>query len=405
MRILVSYIAVGRGGDAVQLMALIDVLREKGHEVFLAGAHPIAPYESETAGARIRDLIRRLPWWGRDLLELVLCLVSAWRAHRIGRRERVDLLVHRAGVYDFFAGYLAKSLRIPMVLHLDAHVSAERGFRGQSYWRSMHTWAMRTLGRSAVVIVTPSRSVADYYCGLGLPANKVVVQRNGVRERHLRMGLELTEAHLPFGNRETCTIGFVGSLARWHRLDTLLDALQLLNDRRRPARDGPMETDRRYRLVVIGRGEEYKNLREHARRIGLDEVVEWRGALSHDDAVQSMREFDIAVLPDTLTTGTPMKLQEYAAMGRPIIAPDLPNIRDMFTPGLEINLVRSGDAIALAQAIRMLAANVALAQHMGRAAQARASEHTWEAVADLLLRACGSQHSELSTVSDSVTLK
>ena len=118
----------------------------------------------------------------------------------------------------------------------------------------------------------------------------------------------------------------------------------------------------------------------------VDGAVEWRGALSHDDAVRAIRDFDIAVLPSTLPTGAPMKLSEYAAMARPMIAPDHANIRDLFNDREEIVLVSPGSVGPLVQAIGSLAADPAGAQRLGRAARQRVEGRTWEHTIDVLLR-------------------
>lgn len=385
MRMLFTYSTVGRGGDAIQVLSLAGALRSAGHRVSLIGAAPIAAYAFETVDGRIRTLVRRLPWWARDLLDLPLALVTTWRAARAGRREKVDLLVHRASVYDFAAGYLARRLGVPLVLYLDTHVEAERRFLGEGHWRGLHAMAMRALGRAAAVIAVPSLAVAQYYGGLGLPVDKVEIVRNGVSERYLRMGVTAASARPPLAEARSCTLGFVGSLASWHGVGLLLEALCDLRgmaDAETPAAvAGPA-----FGLVIVGQGAEYRRLRAQARALGLSDVVEWRGALPHDEAVRAIGEFDIAVLPDTLPTGAPMKLLEYAAMARPIIAPDYPNLRDMFVDGREIVLVPPGDRRAMVQAIRSLAADPALARRIGLAAQARVREYTWEKAVGSLLR-------------------
>lgn len=386
MRILLTYVTVGRGGDAVQLLALGRALRGQGHEASLTGASRVSPYTFDSLEARARSLVRRLPWWVRDLIELGLSVGAAGRALRAIQTRRPDLVIHRAAAYDFMMGFIARRGKVPLVLYLDAHVESERAFRGEPYWRSLHAWAMRTLGRAATVIVTPSRAIAGYYASLGLPADKIVVRKNGVSERHLRMGLEAVDSHPPLNGAARCTLGFVGSLSKWHGVDLLFNALQYLNNGSHEQEMAQAGGAPAYRLVIVGRGGEHDALRAQAQLLGLGPAIEWRGSLSHDDAVRAMREFDIAVLPNTLHTGTPMKLAEYAAMGRPIVAPDRPNIRDMFTDGREIVLIRPGDPADLARAIQRLAAGPNEARRIGRAAQARILDHTWEETVDLLLR-------------------
>jgi glycosyltransferase involved in cell wall biosynthesis len=220
--------------------------------------------------------------------------------------------------------------------------------------------------------------MADYYTSLRLPAERIEIVPNGVSEQHLRLGFEAADAHPPLSDPARCTVGFVGSLSRWHGVDLLLDALRLLRE------DRPH--DRRPRLVIVGRGSEEAALRGRVRALSLDEVVEWRGAMSHDDAVRAMLEFDIAVLPSTLPTGAPMKLSEYAAMARPIVAPDQSNIRDLFDDHEEIVLAPPGNPALLAQAIQSLAADPVRARGIGKAAQHRVAERTWERAIDVLLR-------------------
>jgi glycosyltransferase involved in cell wall biosynthesis len=391
MRILVTYVTVGRGGDAVQLAALGRALRTQGHHVRVVGATGVRPYAFDSLGARLRDAVRRLPWWGRDAAELGLSLAAAVRALQRSRGRPWDLLIHRASLYDGVMGIVALRRRIPMVLYLDAHVESERAFRGEGYWRRPHAWAMRFLGRVASVIVTPSRAVADYYATLGVPREKILVRRNGVSEDHLRIGQDSLASHPPMRDPTSCTVGFVGSLSKWHGVDVLVDAAHHLvrgngayhhNRTNGAAAHG----HRRYKITIIGRGREDETLRARASALGIDGYIEWRGALSHDDAVQAMREFDIAVLPNTLHTGAPMKLAEYAAMGRPMIGPDRPNIREMFAGEQEIVLVPPGDAPALASAIERLAGRPDEARRLGLAARHRIARHTWEHTVDLLVQ-------------------
>lgn len=378
MRILLTYVTIGRGGDAIQWMAMAEGFRLEGHAVTLAGANEIRPYSTGTPTARLRGIVRRLPWWARDALEIVLSGVAVWRAWHAARRHGADLIVHRVTTYDLAGVALARLLRVPLVACLDAHVPVERRYRSESYWRWLHELTMAWLGEHAAIVVTPSKPVRHYYHEVGIPLSKFLVRRNGIFDRHLRLGLEAVRNSPPMSRGSVCVVGFVGSLSDWHRVDLLLDAVARL-----VAMNGAMS----YRLVVAGSGREEARLKGQAEHLGIAHMVEWRGPLSHDRALTTMGELDIAVLPMTLATGAPMKLSEYAAMGRPIIAPALPNIRDLFTPGTEAVLVEPGNAEALAAAVAVLAKNPEAARRIGRAGQARVLGCTWEATARLIVRA------------------
>nr|WP_276308339.1 glycosyltransferase [Ammonifex thiophilus] len=231
---------------------------------------------------------------------------------------------------------------------------------------------MRRLGRAAHLVVTVSSASKDYYVQLGIPEHKILVLPNGVSSQLLKRGIELARAHPPFSDSRLCTIGFVGSLSRWHRVDFLLQALSNLEDH--------------YRVTIVGYGAEYARLRALAESLGVAERVSWLGALPHDKAFQEIAKFDVAVLPGTLPTGAPIKLLEYAALARPIVAPDLPNLRELFGSG-EICFVPPETPQALADAIRSLHNLPEKARQLGRAAQERVRKYTWERLVQKLLGA------------------
>jgi glycosyltransferase involved in cell wall biosynthesis len=94
------------------------------------------------------------------------------------------------------------------------------------------------------------------------------------------------------------------------------------------------------------------------------------------------------VLPNTASTlserfTSPLKLFEYLQMGRPIVASDLPALREVLTTETAV-FVPPGDAPALAQALERLAANPAERASLGNAARALAPDYTWARRAERL---------------------
>jgi glycosyltransferase involved in cell wall biosynthesis len=95
------------------------------------------------------------------------------------------------------------------------------------------------------------------------------------------------------------------------------------------------------------------------------------------------------VLPNTATAiseryTSPLKLFEYLAAGRAIIASDLPALREVLTHDVTAWLVPPGDAAALAGALGTLARDSARRQRFGEAARALSAEYTWDRRAERL---------------------
>ena len=72
------------------------------------------------------------------------------------------------------------------------------------------------------------------------------------------------------------------------------------------------------------------------------------------------------------------------AAGRPIVASDLPSIREVLAHEVNALLVPPGDAAALARAIERLLADPVLASRLARAALDGVPEYSWDRRAERL---------------------
>jgi glycosyltransferase involved in cell wall biosynthesis len=101
------------------------------------------------------------------------------------------------------------------------------------------------------------------------------------------------------------------------------------------------------------------------------------------DVAGQLARASILVLPNTASVvsaryTSPLKLFEYLWLGRPIVASDLPALREVLTDGQSAVLVPAGDAGALARALERLAADRPLREALGAAARRLAPEFSWD---------------------------
>ncbi|RHW16707.1 glycosyltransferase family 1 protein [Sphingomonas gilva] len=98
-------------------------------------------------------------------------------------------------------------------------------------------------------------------------------------------------------------------------------------------------------------------------------VVEYRGPVA--DVREAIAEADIVVLP-SYREGLPRTLLEGAAMGRPLVATDVPGCREVVDDGVNGFLCRARDAIALRDALmEMLSAGAGGRSRMASASRER----------------------------------
>jgi glycosyltransferase involved in cell wall biosynthesis len=171
--------------------------------------------------------------------------------------------------------------------------------------------------------------------------------------------------------------GYAGHFYPWKGTDVLVRAIALTKNVHATLVGGhPGEPDlARVTTLVSTLG--------LASRVTITGLVPWPEVRSH------LRLANALVLPNTASAiseryTSPLKLFEYLTLGVPIVASDLPAIREIITANESALLVPPGDAAALAAALERLAAQPELAVALGAAAKRLAPEYTWDRRAERL---------------------
>jgi len=171
-------------------------------------------------------------------------------------------------------------------------------------------------------------------------------------------------------------IAYAGHLYPWKGVDVFVRALAAL-----PGARG---------LIVGGRAgdADMRRVTTLVEELGLTARVEITGFVPAADVPRRLARASIFVLPTVDTPSarytSPLKMFEYMALGRPIVASDLPPVREVLEDGVTARLVRPGDAAALASAVRELLADPAAAASLAARARARVEGCTWDRRAERL---------------------
>jgi glycosyltransferase involved in cell wall biosynthesis len=172
----------------------------------------------------------------------------------------------------------------------------------------------------------------------------------------------------------TVTLGFVAFMRVWHGLDRLLDAV---------ARHG----DDRVRLLIVGDGPALPELRRQAEALGLAPRVRFTGLAGREAIPRLLAEMDIVVQPKAVAYASPLKVFEYMAAGRAIVAPDQPNIREILAHEETALLFDPAEPDGAWRAVLRLVEDASLRQRLGLAARAEIArrDHTWRANAERIV--------------------
>lgn len=173
--------------------------------------------------------------------------------------------------------------------------------------------------RSAQLVITANRTFSQRAISRGVRPERVVVVRNGP-SIDFRKPVEVDPA-LKHGWKYM--LAYLGVMAIQDGVDYALYALHHLVHERGRKDVG---------LVLMGKGSELDTLRALARELGLEEHVHFTGWISRPELQRYLAAADIGLSPDPQNGvnehSTMIKVLEYMAMAKPVVAFDLAETRE-----------------------------------------------------------------------------
>ncbi len=278
--------------------------------------------------------LKRSPWLFIQVpFFLVMFVIKSLRVAR-----EADI-IHAHWIYSGLVASAVKLLRgTPFVVTL----------RGSDVLRSkkgrFSALVSRWILRRAAIITTVNQDLKHWAISQGIPSERVVFIRNGV-------DLPLKRQHEEPNSQ--CRLLFVGSLVPGKGVHHLIEALSQV-----------VREEKAVRLQVIGDGSEKKHLERQINRHGLNLVVEFVGVQSPDQIPHWMNKSDCLVLP-SLWEGTPNVVLEAMSCGLPVVASDLPGIREVMRHGEHGLLSKPEDVHGLAQNLLTIVRNKGFRFQMG----------------------------------------
>lgn len=291
--------------------------------------------------------------------------------------ENTDLVYERYSLWSCEALMRAKQLRIPSVLEVNAPLIEEQS-QHRALIRKKEAEMIRDLAfLAATTIVAVSERVAQYVRD-HLPDSehcKVHVVPNGVDTDRFRPGVQPHSANRHF------TIGFLGTLKPWHGLESLISAFAMVQQRipeviLRIIGDGPLRDSLNRQLLKSNPS--------------LLSSIQWMGAVQPSEVPGQLTALDVAVAPYLDSPDfyfSPLKIFEYMAAGRAIVASSIGQLQSVIQDGHTGLLYTPGNAQQLADRICQLAKQPELISKLGRAARIEAEKsHSWRHVLETILK-------------------
>lgn len=224
-------------------------------------------------------------------------------------------------------------------------------------------------------ILAISGGVREDLLRFGIGEEKIQVEHDGFDPALFAARPGRREARAALGLPEGVPIAvYTGGLLEWKGADVLVEAARALPDV--------------YFVVAGGMDKDVKRLRA---RVGGLANVRLEGFQPPTRVPLYLAAADLGVVPNRAKPAisarytSPLKVFEAMAVGLPLVASDVPSLRELLEDDRDALLVPPDDPGALAQGIGRLAGDPALRARLGAHLATRAAGHTWDARAARIL--------------------
>jgi glycosyltransferase involved in cell wall biosynthesis len=374
-------------GTGTHMREMINAMRELDHEVHpvimadILNAPASRPAQASSRGLKplAKKMIPGLIW--RSLKEVNLLRFDT-RAGQILRQEidkfKPDLVYERAAYMQVEGLKAIKEKKCLHYMEINApFIDEVRQFEGApTLLKNMarHSEYLQTNSPDKVYVV--SGALKKYYMKYAGDKDKIEVMPNCVNSGKA-ISDQLLKYSLKFklGLRGKFVIGFVGSIFPYHGVDLLIKAFASV------ALSKPDSV-----LLIVGDGQTIPELRSLSRQLGIENKVIFTGSIAHDEVFTYIDLMDITVMVKSNWYGSPVKIFEYGAMRKPIIAPFTSPVMDVMHTGVDA-LLTPPDEQSVCNAINSLISDKSLGNRLADTFHYKVMQHhTWKGAAETILK-------------------
>ncbi len=313
-------------GYGMHMRGMIDGFRKQGCEVktFIQGgetrAETVSTGTSSTAKGRLKSFVPNRMWLMlKDLNYRKLSQTQEKQLTEICQTFQPDVIYERSYSHFDAASVVAQKLKIPHVVEVNAPFEEERAQMegGNSLYAARAFEYEKSILSAAKVLFPVSTALKQHLTyKFNLSDSKMIVNPNACPAIPDLKPAEAIRSQYTIPN-EHKIIGFSGSIFPYHGVEDLLRVFATLKY--------PEST-----LMIVGDGASVPELKTLAKTLKVADRVCFTGAVPKDEIYNYINVFDIAVMAQSNWYGSPIKLFEYAALGKQMVAPDVGPVREVF---------------------------------------------------------------------------
>ena len=337
------------GGAEVNFQEIFTRLVKRGHEVtLLCSRHDRSFPEEEWI-----DGIRHIRRGNRNTFNYTVPMVY----RREFRDAPIDIVMDDINKIPFYTPMYVRHPLFAMIHHL--HGSSIYGDTFLPAGMYVHlTEKLIPFFYKGLPFIAVSKSTKAELVRMGLRAEDIEIVHNGVDHATYQPD-ESIRATEPL-------IACVTRLKKYKGIHLLLHAMALIK------KEIPD-----VKLVITGRGDYEPKLIKLTRTLQLDDCVEFAGFIPKEKKAELCRRAKLLVNPSA-KEGWGLSVIEANACGTPVVAADVPGLRDSVVDGETGLLYPHSDIEAMAKAVIKLLNDEGLRSRLGERSLEWSKEFTWQ---------------------------
>ncbi|MGB1262261.1 MAG: glycosyltransferase family 4 protein [Cognaticolwellia sp.] len=388
MNILFHHRTRGRGAEGVHIRGVVKGLSQLGNTVSILsipGAEPeseeqMPEQDNNKINAKkggvsfLSEITKHVPEFVFEMFELAYNLVAVFRLKKAVKSKNINLIYERYSLFMFISVWWAKRNNLAIILEINDSCQVHR-VRALTFKRlaaKIEAWIFKN-ATGLVFISTRFKEVAEQAYGDIAPS--VVSPNAADLDKFIidkAAGIALRKE---LNIDDKLVLGYVGAFVHWHGIDWFVDLI---------CQHLPKNPN--LVLLLVGDGVAFDAIKARIAQAGVASQVILTGKVEHNQVANYLSAMDFGILPDSNDYGSPMKLFEFMAMGKGMVAPDFSPIAEVVSDNETSWLFPAGDQNACIEKVLDIAQNPTAHLQVGLNARAYIeNERQWKHNAEQLL--------------------
>ena len=372
----------GAHGGSTHVAETVNALQELGHSVILACKHTKGQKFIEKKGSL---KIYRIPiFFNSGILKMISVFkMSFWFYLLIFLTNRIDIVWARARIFGFAEAFWSSLFMKKMILEMNEpliEAAEESGkFKNNFLFSLLKAFFLFNISKADLITVTHSSMTKN------LPKNKSLLIDYGANYKVFNPLVSGTEQIIKKYNlKKGKTVLYSGSFREWHGLNSIIDSAEKV-----------IAKDKEIKFLLLGNGPEFEKIEGKIKQKNLQENVFLLGKIPYGKMPSYVNASDICLAlfsPEYPLFKkfsyfySPLKVHEYKAMGKAVVATKLGNLEKLVVNGENGFSVENNDSQKVADSIMKLAGDSVLRKKISEQNIKEIKEHyNWVSITKNIL--------------------